>query len=313
MTDQISPKPPWTERLLAVLLYFGLAPCMWRACLRDDRRFLRVHFVQSLIVALFFVFLLIGYLGLLVWVFDLIHNDPDRFERIRTTTSYRFWVDWVPSILTFLWLALWGSGITLAVLGSSFQFPGFGWLSRRKWAMYGAFATGSPFYLGLLVLVVLTLHASSLTDGRVRPASAYMLYDDLGYVPKWVFDVGFYRVSKAAKRKWGRGEVVVAPISREAIDTALQNGRFVFLATHGGGGRIDTGKLVFGPEDINREHVGDRLQFVYIAACDAGSEARKWRRALAPTEVFTYDRDSYVEEHVRWLWTKGPKKIRELK
>ena len=56
----------------------------------------------------------------------------------------------------------------------------------------------------------------------------------------------------------------------------------------------------------------DRLQLVYITACDGGRNAAGWRAALAPAEVTTFDRLSAVLEHVWLLWLVAPGKVRGL-
>jgi hypothetical protein len=59
------------------------------------------------------------------------------------------------------------------------------------------------------------------------------------------------------------------------------------------------------PSDLQPGDAGGQLGYVYFAACYAGNLESEWRTILAPAEVKTYARISYVEEHFLWVWTKG--------
>jgi hypothetical protein len=54
------------------------------------------------------------------------------------------------------------------------------------------------------------------------------------------------------------------------------------------------------------------LRYVYNSGCDCGVKSAEWEKALAPAEVQTFGRLSAVAEHIRWLWTDGPKRIKEV-
>lgn len=303
----------WKQRVLAVLFYFGLAPWLWRVCLRGERRFLKHHFAQALTLSL----LLLGIL--LLWALayavssSLLIRDPEAYRSLSQSALFRLLTGGLLHVFGLLWLTAWGASTVLAALGSCFAIPVIGWLSRRKGVISASFVTCSPVYLGLLVLAGAALRASGLVEHELRPAPVYMLYDDMGYVPRWVFDLGFSRVSRAAKARWGRGNVVVVPLSEESLSTAFENGRFVFVASHGGGGRIVTKNLTYGPEDAKEATVGPDLQLVYIAACESGEQAESWEDVLAPAQVISFERKSRVREHVFWLWSEGPSEVYALR
>ena len=160
----------------------------------------------------------------------------------------------------------------------------------------------------------------------------------MGLVPRWVFNLGFYRISRAATERWGPGSVVVAPLDEHHLELALQHGRFIFLACHGRDGDIGTSDLLIvappldapeldgpnrglwvGRRDVDRHQEpwtglrkGPSLQLVYNTACDSGVNAERWENALAPAEVKTFDRLSTVAEHIVWLWGTGPERVRGL-
>ena len=150
-------------------------------------------------------------------------------------------------------------------------------------------------------------------------------------------NLGFYRVSLAAQARWGPGSVVVAPLDKHHLRLALRHGRFVFLACHGRAGEITTPGFRTTPPplaeagataarglcvaNIDGDHrygrwtlleAGQDLRFVYNSACDSGSKAGAWEQALAPAEVRTFDRLSAVIEHLLWLWSDGPRRVREM-
>lgn len=300
------------QRLLAVTFYFGLAPWLWRFCLRGEKRFLKHHFSQALVVtAIFFLILILFIVVEAVGVYEMIRHpdfaESGGLDSVSATQGILF------LLLGSVWLLAWIGGIVLAAMGSTRALPVVGRLAGRKAFIGVSFVVCSPAYLVLLVLGGVTLHATSLTDRQVRPAPVYMLYDDLGYVPGWVFDLGFYRVSRAAKARWGRGSVVVAPVSEASLETAFESGRFVFVATHGLYGNIITEDLEYGPEDAGEVAIGGNLQFVYIAACYGGEQVRKWQAALEPAKVVAFDRESYVVEHIRYLWSEAPQRLSEVR
>ena len=75
---------------------------------------------------------------------------------------------------------------------------------------------------------------------EVVPAPVYFLFDNGEWqgVGGWAVKLSCYPVSLVAQERWGKGSVVVAPLSRENLAAAIAHGRFVFLAGHGIGGDI---------------------------------------------------------------------------
>jgi len=304
-------RPRKIERLLAITFYFGLAPYFATFCLRGDRRFLRHHFAHAL--AFSALLLLILALTILVYVAPhLLPGDPQ--HRQLSGAPLMLWLlsDTMLRSLFLLWLLAWAGAVASAAVGLAPELPLIARLARSPRLHSLALIASSPTYLVLLIFVGIAFHASLLADSRMRPAAAYLLYDDLGFVPQWVFEVGFYRISLAATARWGPGSVVVAPLTKEALDAALAHGRFVFVASHGNEGRILIGRSSYGPDEARRAPPGRPLQLLYIAGCDVGDSAPAWRNGLAPAEVILFNRESYVYEHFRWLWLDGPARIRAL-
>jgi hypothetical protein len=98
---------------------------------------------------------------------------------------------------------------------------------------------------------------------------------------------------------------------------AVRNGKFVFVASHGG---RDAGSFSYAfdpyggmlPSNLQPGDAGSQLRYVYFAACYAGYLESEWKQSLAPAEVQTYDRISYVEEHFMWVWLRGAKVIQQM-
>jgi hypothetical protein len=104
--------------------------------------------------------------------------------------------------------------------------------------------------------------------------------------------------------------VNIQPLSDSSFREAIHNGRFVFVASHGG---REIGSFTssynpyknFLPYEVLSGETGPQLRYVYFTACDAGFLGADWERALSPAQVQAFARISYVPEHFCWVWTKG--------
>jgi len=202
----------------------------------------------------------------------------------------------------------------------------------------------NAFALALVFATVpLALHANSLIRTSRERAAVYFLYDEGAGIPRWLFGLGMYRVSRQAEQIWGAGCTVVDRLNKATLRTALANGRVVILATHGEGGYAATyyapeclciGAAESGTEDEgksarflsmsvrDRENrwgkwenvpVGRDLRLAYIFACNAGERAPLWNERLAPAQVITYNRVSTVFDHAYWFAVTGPRTIKGLR
>jgi hypothetical protein len=215
-------------------------------------------------------------------------------------------------------VAAWAISIGAALLGRSARLPLVAPLAESshlprvhrtaRWTLLGL-VLGSA-----LTVTGLALDADALARDDCRePAACYMLYNDLGeHYPAWIFKLGFWRIARAARARWGPGSVVVAPLNRWTLHEALAHGRFVFLATHGAEGDVCLEDWRFGPDYVRTIGHGDDLRLVYITACEGGLRAGDWRAALCPAQVYTFPRLSAVQEHVYWLWFRGPASVARL-
>jgi uncharacterized membrane protein len=276
---------------LALALYAGLASWLWAPCLRHERRFARHHFAQALALGWLLIAVLLLYAA--AYAFE------PRLEAFART-------------MALLWAVAWLASIATALAGSVIEMPVIAALAQSRLVLASSFLLCNPLTIAALFAVGIALQAPRLVEHELKPAAVYLLYDPAENAPPWVYDLGLYRITRAARRRWGAENVVAAPLSRESLEMALRHGRFVFLAAHGNEGVIATPTLDFGPDDARSIGAGGRLRLVYVAGCRAGVRAADWQAALAPAEVIAFAYDSKVYQHALWLWLKGPRKIAAL-
>ena len=302
-------QPEWKHRVLALGFYFGLAPFFWRSRLRRDNTFLHHHAEQA--VALFFVLLLILLLFafvIAVLSYTMIYHRGlyDRIHPEGRALS-------VTRKLFLCWLVFWAYGGGLAVAGSPRHLPLIAFLARRKRLLSTTVLAWAILYGAMAAAIPVTVHAASLARCDDAPAEVYMLYENVGRFPRWLFTLGFYRVSAAARERWGPDSAVVVKLSEDAIRSALRQGRFVFIGSHGMAQGLLLERGFLKPEDIQAMGVNPELEFVYLTSCDSGTQKERWEKAFAPARVITYDRLTAVVEHAWWLWARGPDVVRQLK
>jgi len=197
-------------------------------------------------------------------------------------------------------------------------------LSEHKSIKFYSIVWGWVFQFAILLAVIISFRANHLAQPHTSPASVYLLYENTIYIPvpnvgfwktsapEWVFNLGFYPIAEIATFRWGRESVSVKPLTRENLKEAFQNGRLVFIASHGGSteGTIsllnDTNEY-YSPSDIQKDGgTGTNLQFVYLAGCNTGNMGIEWENSLRPAKVQLFNRISWEVEHAFWLWFQGP-------
>ncbi len=302
-------KATWRQRLIALSFYLGSPPFFIFTRKRRECPFLRHHFGQALALFGLLLALAILFFAALALLSALMLHARGFYESkhpepIILNVFRKVFLCW----LVFL---LFGAGTALA--GSKTSLPVVGRLGRMRsvrlctvWSLNGILAA-------VLAVAPFACHAAWLArdSGRGAPV-AYMLYEDLNIIPNWVFDLGFYRVSKAARTHWPPPAVKVVKISPASIAEAKAHGRFMFVGSHGlaHGLLLESGWLT--PDEVAAMPTGARLEYVYLTGCDSGVQEAAWKAAFAPAQVVTYKRLTSVFEHAWWLWTKAPGVIHEL-
>ena len=288
----------------------GLAPLY---ALRGVKRtvFVERHVVSALAfwalaIPVFASCLLIVALVSLLMVFARPVHDAVPAERIGVNLVAALVIFWAAAGLLGAHQAMRGHAARIPVLSDW-----AGRLASAK-ARRGAAAAVLALYALAALTAGAAAHGSALASAEPLPAQAYMLYDDMGWVPRWVYALGFYRVTRAANARWGAGASVVAPLTEESLVAALREGCFVFIASHGDEDGFFNRERWFTPADVAAVTRGPDLSLVYITGCDTGRQARQWEEALAPAATLTFDRISATLEHAAWLWLRGPTAVRGL-
>ncbi len=326
--------PPLPRRMLALAGYLGLAP--WLGFFRASREdpFLRHHRAQALSLLLGLApLLLLGLAGLLAathlftsedWLFDL-----------ELTMPILKGANLALGLLAAGWAVAWLAAMGLALAGSTRRAP-FVRGERSRWVQrLAAFWSGS-LGVAALLLTGFGLYASHVARSFGAPAPVYLLFDPRGYevFGSWGPKMMFYPVARQAVARWGTGGAVVAPLGRDSFRQALVHGRFLVLFVHGMEGEIRSAGLTIEPPepwrrkelrylsvwDAQREesevvNAGTDLQFLYITGCRTGRRGYgwHWQRGLAPAEVVTFDRMTGGLEHLWWLWSEAPRRLRRVR
>jgi hypothetical protein len=301
------------RRIQCISFYLGLAPFFFFILFRKDGYPGTKHHLRQSLVIFFILFcIFIFYISYFALATALLLYSGEIYK------SFPF--DIVLIVVTLcllvLWVCVWTYGFFLATLGSTRKIPLISRIADRRILMSVSFGWTFLLFAGAIITAFFANYSTRLASDHLEPREAYMLYDDMGFIPHWVFTLAFSRMSLAATEQWGQGSVVITPLSRSALNYAFQNGHIVFVASHGEKGLIKISRNTderFGPKDVILNHVGSKLQFVYLAGCDSGTLDVQWREALAPAEVKTFDRLSAMAEHAAWLWGKGPRLIRSLR
>src|SRR5262249_55631131 len=130
--------------------------------------------------------------------------------------------DTIPIAIGLLaWLVLWAVGLVLAGCGSMRDLPAIARLVRQPGMLRLARAANVLLLAGACLITSAAVYASSLTREDDEAAPVYLLYDDMGFVPRWEFNLGFIRIARAANKRWGPGSVVVAPLDEHHLRLAL--------------------------------------------------------------------------------------------
>lgn len=298
----------WRDRLMAAAMYCGGAPVLGPWASRRGERFGRHHYEQALAVfwVLFAIILLYGVTSVFlsyVLVFERGWYEGTRLEPMLLTLVRRLFLCWAVVWLFSVYWALRGSWGTVPLVGR---------LGNKAWARRSSFVGYVLLLLTVFGTTAATLHAQSHTRPDGPPASAYLLYDDMGIVPHWMFDLGFYPIALESTRKWGSDSVVVAPLTREGLAEAFAEGKFVFVLSHGTEEGLFTSSMRVGPSNAAPRGTGEDLQLVYLTGCDSGAMAKEWGRALAPAEVISFNRLSAWLEHIWWLLFRGANAVGDL-
>ncbi|MEW6400652.1 MAG: hypothetical protein AB1649_02570 [Chloroflexota bacterium] len=315
------------NRLLSIWCYFGLAPFLWFSGVMHQRnRFLNHHITHGL--AFSFTVLAVALFGSLIdslgywYVIDL--WQPTLAEYF-ANTPYQvssMILTYGSALILVLWIIAWLVSLIGARRGRTPHIPLISWIASRPRVLNVAVYWSLLVELFLLILIGLGLDSVRLTNSMPEKGKVYVLYTVGGYLPvpglyetytppRWMITTAFYPLVQAGLERYGEGSVSILPLSEETFNTAIQNGRLIFVASHGGmsPGAFTISNVPFReykPTDVDPVRVGERLQYVYFAGCYTGNMESEWRQVLDVETANMFGRLSTVEEHMLWVWFKSP-------
>lgn len=322
------------NRLLSVACYFGLAPFMWffESAYRKNR-YINHHISYSLA----FIFV-----GICMVVFQIIGEvvlyrmfGEELLVPQQANLLDNWFYIWT-TLLTILLLIIsmianfaWIISLLGALLGRVWRLPVVSSIASMRSVIYFTVCFSLLLFVLSVALIGIGVHSVQIANSQPEKADVYILYTVGGYInapglyetytpPSWAVTMAFYPLVLTGLDRFGENSVSILPLSEDSFNQAIENGRFIFIASHGG---QSPGKLTvsmspyreYGPADVPQQLVGNQLQFVYFAGCDAGRLEDQWRRVLRLEDAVMFDRVSLVVEHLIWVWTKSPMIISALK
>ncbi|KPK34279.1 MAG: hypothetical protein AMJ65_18515 [Phycisphaerae bacterium SG8_4] len=303
--------PGLRHRILCAFLYMGVAPAAFVLRYHHKSDFTSHHTKHALassfithVVLLVFVVFRVPLIVLGIYRDDIYYAY---FTRINIVTL-------ILLIVTFSGLLiLAGISVYCAIRGKSAKVPLLRRVSKKTWLpalMVPIFAVSLAF---VLLMTSLSCYSVSITPEANNEATVYMLYDDAGVFPRWIFTLGFLPITRRASETLGPDSVCVCKLTREAFIQAFSSGKFIFLATHGAGpGRIYADRLTYGAPFASQASGGNRPHFIYLTACSLGKDDDSWNKEFPETEVVSFDRWSATVEHIWWLYAEGPDKLESV-
>lgn len=293
------------ERLLNISYYIGFIPFYWLFNAIQYKKWSRnYHYIHALTISflLFCSFIIFSIcFGIQTFILYFYRNVA---LTIPMELSF-----YILGCLLFICLMIWLEGIVSAIIGRAPRILLFSSFTRTRFLVI----LTALHHFFVILIIVAAIHSSVIAQTEVEGAEIFLLYDDMGYVPRWVFTLGFYCDSISAINRWGDNSVAIVPLNNNTIDYALENGRFIFVASHGLEGDIILQHNIFyGPENVVSNNISASLQYVYLTGCDTGLKREEWENVLSPAYVKTFDRLSTTFEHFCWLVIEGPKVIDSL-
>ncbi|MHC4228060.1 MAG: hypothetical protein ACYSW0_11595 [Planctomycetota bacterium] len=301
--------PSLRHRMLCAFLYMGVAPVAFVLGYHHKSDFTNHHTRHALSSSF------IMHVALLVFI--IVRIPIIMLGIYRDDIYYATRVDKVETVLFIIAFAalliLTGLSVFYAVRGKAAKVPILSRICKKAWlpaSMVSIFAASLAF---VLLITLLSCYSVSITPEANDEAVVYMLYDDAGFFPRWIFTLGFLPITRRASETLGPDSVCVCKLTREAFKQAFSSGKFIFLATHGAGpGRIYADRLTYGATFASEASNGNRPHFIYLTACGLGKDDDSWNRAFSKTEVVSFDRWSATVEHIWWLYSEGPDKLESV-
>lgn len=298
--------PGWRDRLAAAADYLCLAPLQLPQRELFTDRFRDAH--HRFALAMFFLLLVVValYAAGIAVVTAAIMIDRSWYE----DWHIEFKVLGILRKVFLAWGVFWLFAMATALLGREAYLPVVWRLALRTRLLLATAWVWRALYAVFLCVGLFAAHADGKLRQDARPGKVYILYEDGHRFPRWLFDIGFYPIARAAEQRFGPGEAVMLRVTKDSLHRAAKEATFLFLGTHGMKQGILVPEGFFRATDIAHDEVNPGLQYVYMSGCD---QATDWEEAFAPAKVVTFDRLTTVVEHILWMWFDGPDVVRGLR
>jgi len=287
--------------------YFGLAPflCLFQKRIRED--FIKFHIKQSLVLWFWLILLLLFLSGCILLLTLIVVRFPDFYQNWEVES----WFLSISRKLLLCWFVFLVFGLGCAFMKSAKPLPFVSFWLRHKTLFFVSKFADAVFVLFVLFLFVINIYSCLLMYPQAREPKVYVLYDNLDYLPQWIFNIGFFPIIKSGSEVYGKGNVALRVVSKESLFESLRNAEIVFIASHGTEEGILSREGFIRPEDIQEIEVNKKMKFVYLSGCKGGEQKEMWSKVFAPAKVLTYKRMTATFEHAWWFWRYGPMVIHE--
>lgn len=307
-------------KFLSFLFYIGFAPFLIVYILKNHHNSqLKEHFNRAM--ALNFINFICFSIFIIIYFFITFyveHNFPHLIDKYTTFRNLEFFSIFLPNYLVlfsyFILTVLWITSLVILFTQSQRQIPILTSIVKREKLIIFSFLWNIVLIISFLLMIFFVRDSIKLVENPKNPARFYLIYDDMGFMPRWVLTLGFYRIARVVNSKIGAGNVVVLAISKETLKEALHNGEFVFIAVHGKASgdfvfynKERTEFYTYAPKNISQIGIGDNLKNIYLANCHGGRKKEQWRDVFYPVNVLKFFSNiSPFSAHIYWLWYKIP-------
>lgn len=311
------------NRLFSFLFYLGFTLLFpFRISKKFKEPDLDEHYSTALVVSLIVISCIFS--ALFIWILGITAFAKYSPRSLETLVFFNFFfLIYIVFFILLFGVFIWLIHIFNLLFGKNIRLSFISKLKKRPGILKFSYIFQASFILIILVVVFISFHSFQLSKKTTTPSKIYMLYDDMGFVPKWLLTLGFYQVQLAAQNKWGAGNVSIEPITHENLREALCNASLIFFSVHGDWSNGEyAGQFhffnktrdkmyLYGPDQIKHIGIGEKLKFVYLAHCNGGLLEKEWAETFYPAKIKSFNRISTYPEHIFWLWIKLPNIIKD--
>jgi len=292
--------------LLLIICYLGFAPLIGVFKGKQENDFFCLHVRQSIVLWtwLFLISLCIS-IFILILTF-LVLYFPDFYQN----WDVELWFISITRKIFLCWLVFLLFGLGSAICGSTRLLPFVNFWMNKKCLFLSSKIINIFLIVLFLFICTINIYVYFLLYPRENNPKVYVLYDNLDYLPQWIFNIGFFPIITTGCNIYGRGGVALRVIDKESFAESLKNAEVIFVASHGMEEGMLSRKGIIKPEDIQKMEVNKQLKFVYLSACKTGTQKDVWKKAFRYAKILTYKRMTATFEHAWWFWKYGPKVIR---